>query len=125
MNKKEAAAFLGISVRSVERLMGAGLLTCRYEGGRTSPRAILSIAELQTVKTMRESRPVYPQRHRNRTAAPKRRTREELHAQIQRIQNKVERLQQDLYEAVEIVLEYAGMGEGEARAWVDRNLRAK
>ncbi|MEO1431218.1 MAG: helix-turn-helix domain-containing protein [Cyanobacteria bacterium J06633_8] len=50
MNKKQAAEYLGVSVRAIERYTQQGRLTVRYEKGRTRPTANYNQAELQAFK---------------------------------------------------------------------------
>lgn len=51
MNKKEAANFLGVSVRALERYVQQGRISVRYEKGKTRPTANFDTAELETFKT--------------------------------------------------------------------------
>ena len=51
MNKKEAANFLGVSVRALERYVQQGRISVRYEKGKTRPTANFDPAELETFKT--------------------------------------------------------------------------
>lgn len=39
MNKKQAAEYLGVSVRALERYVQQGKLSVRYEKGKTRPTA--------------------------------------------------------------------------------------
>ncbi|MEM7556674.1 MAG: helix-turn-helix domain-containing protein [Cyanobacteria bacterium P01_A01_bin.84] len=50
MNKKQAAEYLGVSVRAIERYTQQGRLTVRYEKGKTRPTANYDKSELQTFK---------------------------------------------------------------------------
>ena len=50
MNKKQAAEFLGVSVRALERYVQQGKLTVRYEKGKTRPTANFDQRELETFK---------------------------------------------------------------------------
>ena len=51
MNKKEAAKFLGVSVRALERYVQQGRISVRYEKGKTRPTANFDSGELETFKT--------------------------------------------------------------------------
>ena len=51
MNKKEAAKFLGVSVRALERYVQQGRVSVRYEKGKTRPTANFDPAELKNFKT--------------------------------------------------------------------------
>ena len=51
MNKKEAANFLDVSVRALERYVQQGRISVRYEKGKTRPTANFEPAELETFKT--------------------------------------------------------------------------
>ena len=51
MNKKEAANFLGVSVRALERYVQQGRISVRYEKGKTRPTANFDSGELETFKT--------------------------------------------------------------------------
>jgi excisionase family DNA binding protein len=48
--KAEAAEFLGVGIRAVERYSEQGRLTVRYEKGKTRPVAMYDDKELQTLK---------------------------------------------------------------------------
>jgi len=50
VNKKEAADFLGVSERAVERYTKAGKLSTRYAKGKTRPVAVYSESELHSLK---------------------------------------------------------------------------
>ncbi|MEO0683601.1 MAG: helix-turn-helix domain-containing protein [Cyanobacteria bacterium J06633_8] len=50
MNKKQAAEYLGVSVRALERYVQQGKLTVRYEKGKTRPTANFDQTELETFK---------------------------------------------------------------------------
>ena len=50
MNKKEAAAYLGCSERTIERHVKAGILSCTYEKGETSDIAVFQQSELDKIK---------------------------------------------------------------------------
>ena len=51
MNKKEAAKFLGVSVRALERYVQQERVSVRYEKGKTRPTANFNPAELETFNT--------------------------------------------------------------------------
>ena len=51
MNKKEAANFLGVSVRALERYVQQGRISVRYEKGKTRPTANFDPTELESFKT--------------------------------------------------------------------------
>jgi predicted site-specific integrase-resolvase len=44
MNKQEAAEFLGVSVRALERYVQQGKISVRYEKGKTRPTANFSLS---------------------------------------------------------------------------------
>jgi len=50
MNKKEAASYLGVSTRAIERYTQKGLLSVKYEGGKTRPVAVYDSEELDKLK---------------------------------------------------------------------------
>lgn len=50
MNKKQAAEFLGVSIRALERYVQQGKLTVRYEKGKTRPTANFDQTELEAFK---------------------------------------------------------------------------
>ena len=50
MNKKQAAEYLGVSVRALERYVQQGKLSVRYEKGKTRPTANFDQAELEAFK---------------------------------------------------------------------------
>jgi len=50
MNKQEAAEFLGVSVRALERYMQQGRVGGRYEKGKTRPTLVFDKAELEAFK---------------------------------------------------------------------------
>ncbi len=50
MNKEEAAAFLGVSVRALERYTQQAKISARYEKGRTKPIPVYDQDELATFK---------------------------------------------------------------------------
>jgi excisionase family DNA binding protein len=58
MNKEEAAAFLGCSVRQLERHVKENKIGVRYEKGRTRPTPVYDEEELRRFKEEQE-RPVY------------------------------------------------------------------
>ena len=45
MNKKEAANFLGVNVRALERYVQQGRVSVRYEKGKTRPTANFAITK--------------------------------------------------------------------------------
>ena len=50
MNKKEAAEYLGVSTRAIERYTQKGKLGVKYSGGKTRPIAIYDQEELDRLK---------------------------------------------------------------------------
>ena len=50
MNKQEAAEFLGVSVRALERYVQQGRIGVRYEKGKTRPTANFDPSELEAFK---------------------------------------------------------------------------
>jgi excisionase family DNA binding protein len=50
MNKKEAAEYLGVSTRAIERYTQKGLISVKYEGGKTRPVAVYDSDELDKLK---------------------------------------------------------------------------
>lgn len=60
MNKQEAAEFLGISVRSLERYVNQGKIGTRYERGKTRPTVIFDKRELEEFKTKLERALIKP-----------------------------------------------------------------
>ena len=58
MNKKEAANYLGVSTRAIERYTKQGKLSVKYEKGKTRPIAIYDQEELEKLKEELSS-PVY------------------------------------------------------------------
>ena len=58
MNKKEAANYLGVSTRAIERYTKQGKLSVKYEKGKTRPIAIYDQEELEKLKE-ELSTPVY------------------------------------------------------------------
>ncbi|MFB2834085.1 helix-turn-helix domain-containing protein [Floridanema evergladense] len=50
MNKQEAADFLGVSVRALERYVSQGRISVRYEKGKTRPTANFDEQELEAFK---------------------------------------------------------------------------
>ncbi|MBD2255646.1 helix-turn-helix domain-containing protein [Nostoc parmelioides] len=50
MNKQEAAEFLGVSVRALERYVQQGRISVKYEKGKTRPTANFDPAELEAFK---------------------------------------------------------------------------
>jgi excisionase family DNA binding protein len=64
MNKQEAADFLGVSVRQIERYVSDNQIGVRYEKGRTKPTPVFDEGELRRFKEALE-RPVHrPAVHR-------------------------------------------------------------
>ncbi len=55
MNKSEAAEFLGVSVRAVERYTAAGKLAARYERGKTGQVLAFDKSDVQRFKTELET----------------------------------------------------------------------
>lgn len=69
MNKQEAADFLGVSVRALERYVQQGRISVKYEKGKTRPTANFDPVELEafklelnqpTIKPAVESRQISP-----------------------------------------------------------------
>ena len=58
MNKKEAAAFLSVSERAVERYTAQGKLTPRYEHGRTGPAPVYERGQLETLQRAMNAPPM-------------------------------------------------------------------
>lgn len=50
MNKQEAADYLGVSTRAIERYTQKGKLSVKYEGGKTRPVAVYDQEELDKLK---------------------------------------------------------------------------
>ncbi|WP_206818095.1 helix-turn-helix domain-containing protein, partial [Chroococcus sp. FPU101] len=50
MNKQEAADYLGVSTRAIERYTQKGKLSVKYEGGKTRPVAVYDLSELDKLK---------------------------------------------------------------------------
>ncbi|BAZ69153.1 hypothetical protein NIES4106_39240 [Fischerella sp. NIES-4106] len=50
MNKQQAAEFLGVSVRALERYVQQGRISVKYEKGRTRPTANFNQSELEAFK---------------------------------------------------------------------------
>jgi excisionase family DNA binding protein len=50
MNKQEAADFLGVSVRALERYVQQGRISVKYEKGKTRPTANFDSTELEAFK---------------------------------------------------------------------------
>lgn len=50
MNKREAAEFLGVSVRALERYVQQGRIGGHYEKGKTRPTLVFDLAELEAFK---------------------------------------------------------------------------
>jgi excisionase family DNA binding protein len=68
MNKQEAATFLGVSMRTLERLTQQGRISARYERGRTRPVPMYDREELERAKPEIESK-MYPHRPTARNVA--------------------------------------------------------
>jgi excisionase family DNA binding protein len=51
MNKQEAAEYLGVSIRALERYVQQGKISVRYEKGKTRPTANFDQSELEAFKT--------------------------------------------------------------------------
>ena len=51
MNKQEAAEFLGVSVRALERYVQQGRISVKYEKGKTRPTANFDPIELEAFKS--------------------------------------------------------------------------
>jgi len=56
MNKREAAEYLGVSIRSLERYTEKKLLPCHYEEGRIDKRPVYDTPDLETFKQGRDAR---------------------------------------------------------------------
>ena len=50
MNKKEAASYLGVSTRAIERYTQQGKISVKYEKGKTRPVAVYEQQELDRLK---------------------------------------------------------------------------
>ena len=50
MNKQEAADYLGVSTRAIERYTQKGKLSVKYKGGKTRPVAVYDSEELDKLK---------------------------------------------------------------------------
>ena len=61
IGQREAAARLGISVRSLQRLVKAGRLEVRYAPGKTRSVPVFATSEIDALHTLLSARPVYPQ----------------------------------------------------------------
>lgn len=61
MNKKEAADFLGVSTRAIERYTSQGKLSVKYEKGKTRPRATYDPNELKKLKEELETPSYQPE----------------------------------------------------------------
>jgi hypothetical protein len=61
MNQQEAATYLGISVRSLQRYVQAERLRVRYESGKTRPVPIYDDQAIEALKAKLAYRPVFPQ----------------------------------------------------------------
>ena len=60
MNKQEAADYLGVSVRALERYVQQGRISVKYEKGKTRPTANFDPKELETFKTELEQPTIKP-----------------------------------------------------------------
>ncbi len=58
MNKKEAAAFLGVTTRSLERYVSQNKLKVKYVKGKTRPVAVFDAVELEKLKQEMASLPL-------------------------------------------------------------------
>ncbi len=56
MNKQEAAEFLGVSVRALERYVQQGRIGGHYEKGKTRPTLVFDAAELEAFKAELEQK---------------------------------------------------------------------
>lgn len=74
MNKQQAAEFLGVSVRALERYVQQGRISVRYEKGKTRPTANFNPTELETfkeelnqptIKPVVEPRQIATEQHQN------------------------------------------------------------
>jgi excisionase family DNA binding protein len=54
MRKQEAAEFLGVSTRTIERLATEGRLKVRREKGKTKPIVVFDVQDLERIKKERE-----------------------------------------------------------------------
>ncbi len=61
MNKQEAAEFLGVSVRALERYVQQGRIGGHYEKGKTRPTLVFDAAELEKFKDELGVEPRYVQ----------------------------------------------------------------
>lgn len=60
MNKQEAADYLGVSVRALERYVQQGKISVKYEKGKTRPTANFDPTELQAFKAELEQPTIKP-----------------------------------------------------------------
>ncbi len=60
MNKQQAAAYLNVSTRAVERYTSKGKLTPRYEKGRTGPAPVYEQQQLDALKAEMEQAATAP-----------------------------------------------------------------
>lgn len=60
MNKQEAADYLGVSVRALERYVQQGKISVKYEKGKTRPTANFDPKELETFKAELEQPTIKP-----------------------------------------------------------------
>lgn len=56
MTKREAAEYLGVSIRSLERYTKSGQLACRYVPGKIGPRPVYDEPDLAAFKTRLDAR---------------------------------------------------------------------
>jgi hypothetical protein len=56
MTKREAAEYLGVSIRSLERYTKSGQLTCRYVPGKIGPRPVYDEPDLAAYKIRLDAR---------------------------------------------------------------------
>ncbi len=70
MNKQEAAEYLGVSTRAVERYTSKGKLTPQYEKGRTGPAPVYDRAQLDELKAEMEQPTPHPVVQRDKPAKP-------------------------------------------------------
>jgi len=60
MNKQEAADYLGVSVRALERYVQQGKISVKYEKGKTRPTANFDATELEAFKAELEQPTIKP-----------------------------------------------------------------
>lgn len=61
MTQKETAAYLMVSIRTLQRFVRRGQLTPSYEPGKTRPVPLFDKAEVEALRATLYARPVYPQ----------------------------------------------------------------